>query len=527
MDLVSVILESMDLDPLRKYESSDPYEMFSENGDTFLEEALSEAGKDANKKNVIQKIWDFIKKVCKWISKQLSRFISFIKGFFKKKSKSADQIAEEVVPSNKRNVITGAAMAAAGAVAAGAAVANKNKSSDPSSVSVQTVESTSIPSNPSSSISPPSLDDIVKNLICAFEDDKNTVKFSWNQIQENGKGAKIKGKGLVRGMNDVVEVYMMINNPDLMSEFLACLDNIKTRELANNNFSAKYQSFVNNYNNYRRSISSMAQSDFSIKLDVLDRFNKQFIEINKVLEIIDSPEIVDQKGMNMGVTAKPYDSSSVIRNLNDIAGLVARWQMGISGIVGCLKSVYQIDSSFNNTIDDIETLSQFVQKCMDSGIPGKYIMWNGYKISSPKLKGSGKNGSETSPIWGQSRFVFFPDDNPQVMYKVAYNPWGLRANKSETMVTDKVKETGYTEDIIAKVVSHTQNDHVISIERADNQDTPSISVISNVKDKLENFCRSQKLPISLIADIHTGNVRKINGKWVAIDYGDVERSYAV
>lgn len=50
MDLVSVILESMDLDPLRKYESSDPYEMFSENGDTFLEEALSEAGKDANKK---------------------------------------------------------------------------------------------------------------------------------------------------------------------------------------------------------------------------------------------------------------------------------------------------------------------------------------------------------------------------------------------------------------------------------------------------------------------------------------------
>lgn len=522
MDLVSVILESMDLDPLKRYENSDPYIMFSENGNEFLEEALVEAGKDANKKNVVQKIWDFIKKVCRWISKQISKFISFIKSFFKKKSKSADQIAEEVVPSNKRNVIAGAAMAAAGAV-----VANKSKSSDTDSISAHTVESDRIPSNPSSSIQPPSLDDIVKNLICAFEDDKNIVKFSYNQIQEDGKGAKVKGKGLVRGMSDVIEVYMMINNSNLMNEFLACLDIIKTRELANNDFSAKYQNFVNNYNSYRRSISNMAQNDFSIKLDDLDRFNKQFIEINKILEIIDSPEIIDQKGMNMGVTAKPYDSSSVIRNLNDIAGLVARWQMGISGIVGCLKSVYQIDTSFHNVIDDIETLSQFVQKCMDAGIPGKYIMWNGYKISSPKLKGSGKNGSETSPIWGQSRFVFFPDDNPQIVYKIAYNPWGLRANKSETMVTDKVKETGYTEDIIAKVVNHTQNDHVISIERADNQDTPSYSVISDVKGRLENFCRSNKLPISLIADIHTGNVRKIKGKWVAIDYGDVERSYAV
>lgn len=50
MDLVSVIVESMDLDPLKLYENSDPYELFSEDGNAFLEEALEEAGKEANKK---------------------------------------------------------------------------------------------------------------------------------------------------------------------------------------------------------------------------------------------------------------------------------------------------------------------------------------------------------------------------------------------------------------------------------------------------------------------------------------------
>lgn len=369
------------------------------------------------------------------------------------------------------------------------------------------------------------MDEVIKPLICALENDKNFVKFTWNQIINDGQGVKVKGKGLVRGMNDVIEVYMMITHQELMSEFLACIDIIKSRELNNNGFHNKYQNFVNNYNNTRRSVNKVQMSDFFIKMDDLDRFNKQFVEINKVLEIIDLPEVIDQKGMNMGIDSKPYDSSNIINDINDIAGLIARWQMGISGIIGSLQSVYQIDRSFNDTIDDVETLSQFVQKCFEAGIPGKYIMWNGYKISSSKLKGSGKNGSENSPIWGQSRFVFFPENDKSIVYKIAYNPWGLRANKSESMITNKVNEVGEGNDIIAKVTGHTANDYIINIERADDQHVPSIAVISQVKGKLEEFCRNQKLPISL-TDIHLNNVRKVKGNWVAIDYGDVERSHA-
>lgn len=499
MDLVSTILESMNMDPMKVFEESDPYDYFQGDGNLFLEETLNEAESGATKENVLSKIWAFIKKCLNWIAKQWSRFIAWCKKVFfgKKGSKSADQIAGEIVGENQEGEINGEQM---------------------------------IPSNPDSKVEPPNFDEVIKPLLCSFNSDKKTIILTYKDIKKNeqrfnmllqpvpNKIGKVPTKSIVR-LDDVIAVHAMVMNSDLIDNFVEVCKIVETRELVNNDFVQKFLDFEKLYDKAVKQ-SKQARSDgvFEIPLNKLDEFNLKMVEANKAISALSEFDAVDQKGMGLFSNAKPYDSANVVFCCNKIANLTAIWQMGITGIIGCMKSVYQIDKTFMGTIGDIENLSIFAQKCVESGIPGKYVMWNCYKISKSNLKGNGKGNDGTKPIWGQSRFVFFPSDNPSVVHKVAYNPWGLRANQTEISVSSKLTELGKS-DIIAKITSQSQNQYVVDMERTDSNDKPDISTCMDIRNKLMRISMDNNLKVNFANDIHQENVRKVKGKWACIDYG--------
>lgn len=170
-------------------------------------------------------------------------------------------------------------------------------------------------------------------------------------------------------------------------------------------------------------------------------------------------------------------------------------------------------------------MSEFVYKCIESGFPAKYAAYNACHISTSAIKGNkaeGEKGSKEDPIWGQSRVVFFPD-NADHVYKVALSVWGMRANNSEKMVSDKFKQHG-GENLIGLVNSVTSNKCIETMELIDTKTyVVTQDVINRLKSAIDNFCKENKIPLNMIGDLHSNNIGTKNNHWVAIDYAMTDR----
>jgi hypothetical protein len=241
-------------------------------------------------------------------------------------------------------------------------------------------------------------------------------------------------------------------------------------------------------------------------------FQIKLNEIMKNIEMIDSPD-----------NNIPINEPTFINALNQFAGFVGRLQMGMNTISGALQSIYTIDASYNNSIKDVNILSTFIDKCIENGIPPKYISYNAYLISDTNLKGNGSEGSENNPRWGQSRVAFFPSNDKKVIHKIALSGFGIRANKSEYDISEKFIKNG-GKVFIAAIINTTPSFSVISAERVSTTKPANLyDDIKNLRDKLFRFAQTNDIPLDIRGDIHEDNVGYKNGKCVALDYGNTRR----
>lgn len=77
------------------------FEPFEENGALFLEKTYKEASSGLNFKNIVGKIWGFIRKIIDWMKRALQRFWNWIR---RKKNKFPDEILDEMELSKNDKV---------------------------------------------------------------------------------------------------------------------------------------------------------------------------------------------------------------------------------------------------------------------------------------------------------------------------------------------------------------------------------------------------------------------------------------
>ena len=164
----------------------------------------------------------------------------------------------------------------------------------------------------------------------------------------------------------------------------------------------------------------------------------------------------------------------------------------------------------------LNSLQILQKKSIDAGIPPRNIANNVYLLAKPELR-----GTTLGIKAGQSRAVCFPDNNPSVVYKFAMNGMGLAANKTEHRIWNMTKKPAFSE--LGKFLAPVQNsfaDHACIVMARADKDSAGLERVSDiVADFIEEFEKTHPDFPYDIEDLHAGNVGRLNGNPVAIDYG--------
>ena len=443
-------------------------------------------------KAIFIKIWNMIKKLFSFISRQIMRVINFVKRIFKKGNpKSTNQILDDM--------------------------GVKPEKSESSS---KTKETQSIPSNPISTTEPPSVKEVSDSLICKFQKD-GTFTLSWNDIQqhidaqagaakwgykikedfESQKGVDFnkcvrKALHLVKD-EQLLEIFEDVVNSmkDISSNKSLEMKQLKNLDLFLNKVDWEGNDYFHNYT-------------YSVK--DLESFQKRISTI--------ALEMVNLKDPDLNITNTNY-----IPLMHKFINVLEQVQMGLNSITATLQHIYVADMGYKKSIKDINKLDQFVNECIKAGIPSKYVGFNAWYVSADEIKGP-TNSSEFSPeflpIWGQSRIVFFPP-NKNIIYKVALSGMGLSANITETKVTNNIEKDEKLAKYICPVLKLYENKSIIEMGKVKTDKKLSKDEADRFKDtlnkELSNYGRK-----FMINDIHLNNVGiDSTGNWVCFDYGMV------
>lgn len=502
------------LDPFSESYSIDP-SIFEENAhSTFYEDLLLEAA-DTKKKNVFQKLWGMIKKLFKWISNQFKKFINWIKNIFKRKdNKSSDQIMEDKGVKK----LAGAALiglAAYDIAAVGNDVNNPTPTPNPAPKANDTPRKikVEIPADEHSEVKVgTTLDVAVKSLIAKFDGDKETVTF---QFTEDFRYKDINGvPNKERVGNPYAKYYAFawIKHPEVMDSFIKVFNYIRDNETIDQN------ALANLYNEYDKLADTALRSTMmypkqliSCTLSELTEFNTKVDEINKLAEMLDTPNNV----------AKMNGNNLVVKIINEISVMGMRLQFSINGIFASMNEFYQVDALYYGTVKDINTLSEIVHDFIKAGIPYKYIAWNTYIIADDKIRGEAK---KDKPVWGQTRVVFIAKDHSCV-HKIAMNQAGIRSNLGEAEVYNKFSKIHGGSDVITKVYRITPNNCIVDHEWVDTTKSDYVdqSTINRLTDRMNHLASSNDIPLDFKADIHNGNIGYRGNTLVATDYGLLRR----
>lgn len=514
----NLLMENFDLDPLNLMDDYFFSGNYFEDGNQASNKVISDMkSTPTTKRNVFQKIWDGIKKIMAWVAKQWGRFTDWIKGLFKKKTKSVDQIIEETIPQ----------------------IANKiNKSSPVKSVKVE-FNPTIIDDNKSqgANSNPPIVDSkgnevksmsrivdlAYKDIICKIEND--TIIFRKNEIWDNADIQIPKNRkedyGLDPNKKDYVPVngtltsawkaaigiYEIIYNSNYSKILNDIINQLKEKIWEDPNKFREMTSFMNNVNTLYDLITNRirkAPDSFTLNITQINSFNNILNELHKALEFLDNPQTPNPKH---------------VMTFNILSTVAWRLQFGVTLITGSMNKIHEIDAKYVGVINDNETLSKFIEGCLNGNVPTKYIAFNAYAICSNEMRGS---ANQMKPAMGETRLVLFPSNKDSVT-KIAINQFGLRSNKIEDMVYNALKPHN-GDNLLAKIEETSTNKCVMSIEKVNTDNhNADYSEISELQEKLKIAIKNANLHIDIV-DMHRGNMgRRKDGKLVVSDYGFTER----
>ena len=168
---VDSILESFNLDPSRLFGESYEFSVLYESNQKEFSKVMSDTNKGVNKKNVFQKIWEFIKKIFRLIGKGITAIINYIQSLFGKKKQTVDQIVSELSIKPKSNPTT----------------SKKSATNKQASVRVP------IKSNPKSEVKMPSFIDCVIKPISLKLNSDESITITINDVVDTQEGRRFAG----------------------------------------------------------------------------------------------------------------------------------------------------------------------------------------------------------------------------------------------------------------------------------------------------------------------------------------------
>lgn len=214
--------------------------------------------------------------------------------------------------------------------------------------------------------------------------------------------------------------------------------------------------------------------------------------------------------------------TSVIQALNTLVHITEHFQFGLSSLSNAMQKVHLIDLKYMNSITDRNVLSKFVYDCIQNGIPPKYIAYNTWLIANESIRGS---ASRYKPVGGQTRCVFFPNDNKKEILKIATSGIGITSNKNEIRFSEFLKRSKEQEmiDISALVTNTYAEDAILAMERVVDRvgKHPDLQILNDMKSKYKAFTDRHPELRLVVSDFNDGNVMWSSDKdrWICIDYG--------
>lgn len=485
----------MDIDDIL-FESYD-YQSYLEAQDQKISSDVSKLKSGTNSKNILQKLWAFIKKYIKIAYNALKRFIHWLQSKFKKGMQTIDGIA--------------------------VSLGIKGDKTDDSSESVEFTNTRG------EVIDTQDFDLAIKPILTYMQKDGELV-IQLSKIHKHKQ--KVRGHeppgipilpGQIGWKNFILHqprpqeavCIILIKNPKYMDYLKIAVDKAAAICSATSNRDIKktdYQEASDNLKKFEKEVYSHF-NDKSIFDPVL--FKDVITFNNKLGEFMDN--LHESRAMTPE-SARIINNTDIIDVVNAVANTVLLIQFGINTLTASLKHVYQIDARFRESITDINQLDKFVARCIMNNIPPKYIAYNAYLISSKEIRGSAKINK---PIMGQSRVAFLNSKN--TVYKIALSSAGIHSNKVEEKVFEDF-EKKHIERYLARVLSVTLNHTVMEYEKVY---VKSVNVFNAIKqhklaqkinDEVNNALRDIGVKYR-ISDIHENNIGMRGNQPVIIDYG--------
>lgn len=526
------ILESFRLDPIgddiyhidQLYESLDPLCEY---------DVIKEATTGATKQSIFTRIINAIKRFFAWIGSGLKWIWNRAKSIFAKDVKTADQIYREVggttaKSSSKDADIIASASAKSGSSKKVSAVDTAMSGAQKQSMQHKKTMIT-IPSNPKSEIK---MEDEIpvelKDMFVEFDRDKKTIIIQIKDVFTPADNSlKNVGKSAPRPIRSMI-FFVGLRNQKIHNALVSLGDLLKSLNPNNQDMTIQTK-FVDEFNKFIQLADSIQTK---ITEDDLNAIFLTMEEIEKLQAFIDDMnELFAHFDASMfHVTGKtdPSNNNQLSRNgiispmflnsMNTFAAYIMELSFAINQITYNMSHIYEIDLRYMGSCDDPDRIAKMAEEMVKHHFPTKYIMRNIYIVANRSIRGERAN--ELSPIWGQTRVVMFPD-NPDIVYKFAYNTLGYRSNRNEIYISNFFKGTDLSK-YLAGITWNSKNAYGVAAERVNSKTNFNDGQVENVVNKLNNYIK-QKNAHFIITDVHSANVgvrgNGSNGEPVVIDYG--------
>lgn len=421
----------------------------------FLEEVIQEATTNVTKENIFQKIWNSIKVIFGWIAKKFGEFVNWIKSLFNKKKQSAEGLLMEM-------------------------------GIKPSSKNNKVIKESS---------------EVINGLMKSvdkkffFTLDRGDI-FRIYQYSEDNKTSDIEVEW------NVLQLLFMNRRNDYLQLLVDTLDDF--------NETNNIEKLKENY----RKILNMFE-DTMDDLDY-DKDKTPYIYMDFVTLQLMSDKILSLNTKLVRIENIKRDLSNIDANVIKMLNYIQRRVMNTQGALNELfKSVefyYQLSSNYSNTISDLNTLEEFTIRMIKNGYPGLNIIKNVISVSSEKFS----NADAVNK--GAGRFVLFPESDDSVVWKFAYNGFGIKSNINECDVFIFNKKNGDKLPLV-KIKATTKYRVILTMEKMVGGEKLTDEEIDDFKNQIQNL---DLIPNRYVSDLHSSNVKKFNGKPKIIDYGYIK-----
>ena len=366
------------------------------------------------------------------------------------------------------------------------------------------------------------------DVVCAFDDDTKSLRFkifgegkfsTVTATNENQSGSLNIPKTKNPWSGNAKTALYLITNPNEFDRITQLVDlalaTLKGDKNAEKMLTKSCSSVIDSV--YKHA-DKMHVDKCVVSMKDITRFQKSLNEQNIRMDKFVNIEKTDVSNMD----------KHTIKAMNELTNKLIRIQISMNMLSSALDDKSIINGNFVGVIRNVALLDVFVKRCIDAGIPPKYIGYNAWLISDESIRGK---SDLFKPVWGQTRVIFFPTAK-NIVYKIALSGAGISSNEAEVR-TSKLFVDMDRVDLIAPVVKAWGNGAIVALERIPKSDhKPSYDTLlkytKEVNSVIRKYEEQNNVKINTkISDQHRDNVMYDEriGCYRSIDYGIAKRSY--